>query len=200
MVHGQSAWQLWYVIQMLCLICTSNNTSTHPSSHQPNAFIVTMPDLEVRWYQNRMFIKLTTESCPPLALFLDDGKGNAHWNRSQKAVEKQGYYIELHKKTTACERYAVVEIDALLWLLTQRNRRATGAHIPSQKADERLLQQWQHWTRQACAFFTASKLGTSSRTNAPQQQGWWCGRGRVQGQCVASKCHCRRPGSPSLLS
>lgn len=124
-----------------------------------------LTELKIRWHQGIMFVKLTVESCPPLALFLDDGKGNSHWNKRMKVVVDQGYYIELQKKRTganSCERYAVVEVDALLWLLVQRNRKSTGAtsiHIPTEKIDKRMLHEWQHWTRQASALFTASKLG-----------------------------------------
>ena len=89
----------------------------------PNA---ALPKLMVRWYGGLMFVKLRADSCPPLKLFLEDDAGHTphNWNEREKAVRKQGYYIEVRKKGRSAdsERIAVVELDALMWLLKERNR------------------------------------------------------------------------------
>ena len=96
----------------------------------PNA---TLPKLMVRWYGGLMFVKLRADSCPPLKLFLEDDAGHTphNWNEREKAVRKQGYYIEVRKKGRSAdsERIVVVELDALMWLLKERNREKSEHHF-----------------------------------------------------------------------
>ena len=57
-------------------------------------------DLCVRWHRGQMYVKLRADSCPPLALFLQTESGETpnDWSRRVKAVDDQGYYIEIKKK------------------------------------------------------------------------------------------------------
>ena len=128
-----------------------------------------LTEIKIRWHQGIMFVKLTVESCPPLALFLDDGKGNSHWNKRMKVEADQGYYIELQKKRTganACERYAVVEVDALLWLLVQRNRKSTG--LPAYTFQVR---------RQTNACFMSGSIGLGKPLPFSPRRNWDIARG-----------------------
>ena len=126
----------------------------------PNA---ALPKLMVRWYGGLMFVKLRADSCPPLKLFLEDDAGHTphNWNEREKAVRKQGYYIEVRKKGRSAdsERIVVVELDALMWLLKERNREKGSCYIPKQKCDKQSLWRWQQWAALARAYYSAPALG-----------------------------------------
>jgi len=105
-------------------------------------------------------MKVSAVSCPPLALFIDNGRGNAHWAKTIKQVTNHtGCYIELGNDG---ERYAIIPMDAVLWLLMQRNRTVSKLYIPKQPVEKTLLHKWQYWVRLAPAFYTSTKLGYST--------------------------------------
>ena len=115
-----------------------------------------------------MFVKLHADSCPPLQLFLETHTGQTpdNWDKREKAVVSHSYYNESRKKgnSAASERMVVIEMDAVLWLLNQRNTERRQCYIPNDMFDKQALYRWQHWVRQAPAVYTATNLGYESTT------------------------------------
>ena len=128
--------------------------------------IAGLPDMLVRFHDEQMFVKLDAASCPPLKLFLEDVDGSTpkNWADRKREVERQHFYIESRKKGKGAtsQRLVVVDIDALSWLLKERNCKQRKCHIPSEPFDKRELWRWQQWARKIPGVISASALGYAS--------------------------------------
>ena len=126
-------------------------------------------ELEVRWFDGRLFAKVTAESIPPLAPFIkSDSDHEKSWRRRIAWLTKQRLYCEAHPRSDADS--CVMEWRALQRLLSVRNltdgkgNKDKSPCVPATQYDADDLYTWEEWAQQVRAL----DLGFEKRESALQ--------------------------------
>ena len=114
-------------------------------------------ELEVRWFDGRLFAKVTAQSIPPLAPFIkSDSDHEKSWRRRIAWLTKQKLYCEAHPRldTDSC----VMEWRALQRLLSVRNltdakgQKDKSPCVPAAQYNADDLYTWEEWAQQVRAL------------------------------------------------
>jgi len=114
-------------------------------------------ELEVRWFDGRLFAKVTAESIPPLAPFIKaDGDTADSWRRRIAWLNKQKLHCEAYPRTD--KKTCVMEWRALQRLLSVRNltdakgQKDKSPCVPATQYDADDLYTWEEWAQQVRAL------------------------------------------------
>ena len=109
-------------------------------------------ELEVRWFDGRLFAKVTAQSIPPLAPFIkSDSDHEKSWRRRIAWLNKQKLYCEAHPRSDADS--CVMEWRALQRLLSVRNltdakgQKDKSPCVPATQYDADDLYTWEEWAQ-----------------------------------------------------